>query len=62
MNKPTTSDRILRFKEVCQLIGLTKRTIYTMEQEGLFPMHIKLNKRAIGWRYSEIMKWIEEKK
>jgi predicted DNA-binding transcriptional regulator AlpA len=56
------SDRILRFQEVCKLVGLSKRTIHNMEQENLFPMHVKLTTRAIGWRYNEIMKWIEERK
>ena len=61
-NSQSPPDRILRFQEVCKLVGLSKRTIYQMEQDDTFPKHVRLNKRAIGWKYNEIMRWIEDKK
>ena len=59
--KYTVADRILRAEEVSRIVGLNQRTILMMENDGAFPRRIKLNKRAVGWKYSSIMKWIEEK-
>jgi prophage regulatory protein len=59
--KKQPEERILRVEEVLNMIGLSRKTIWTMEHEGRFPKHIQLGKRIIGWRYSEIMQWIKNK-
>jgi len=59
--KYAMADRILRAEEVSKIVGLNKRTILMMENDGVFPRRIKLNKRAVGWRYNDIMRWIKEK-
>jgi len=59
--KNQVEERILRIDEVLNMIGLSRKTIWTMEQEGRFPKHIQLGKRVIAWRYSEIIQWIKNK-
>ena len=51
-------DRLLTVKEVGELIGLDRVTIYRLRQQGRFPRPIQLGKRTIRWRTSEIQEWI----
>jgi prophage regulatory protein len=52
---------ILRKKQVLAMIGLSATTIYLMQQEGRFPLPIKLSRRATGWLSSDIQRWLNEK-
>ncbi|WP_272010577.1 helix-turn-helix transcriptional regulator [Roseovarius sp. ZX-A-9] len=53
------TDRILRCREVQEIIGLSRSTIYRMINRGDFPPPQKLGLRAIGWRESSIKEWLE---
>lgn len=41
--------------------GLSRSTIYAMMAEGTFPRPIRLGKRAVGWRDSDIAAWLESR-
>lgn len=60
MKQPETSDRILRAKEVIKITGLsrTRTTIWRLETSGEFPSRVSLGGNRIGWRLSEINRWI----
>lgn len=49
---------ILRRPKVQQVVGLSRSTIYAKVAEGSFPPPIKLGKRAVGWRESDIDAWL----
>ncbi|WP_336098920.1 helix-turn-helix transcriptional regulator [Roseovarius sp. CH_XMU1461] len=53
------TDKILRCREVQEIIGLSRSTIYRMIGRGDFPPPQKLGLRAIGWRESAISEWVE---
>lgn len=53
------SDRILRRKDVEQLTGLSRSTIYRHVNAGTFPAPVKLTERLIGWRASAISGWMD---
>lgn len=53
--------QILRRREVEALIGLSRSSIYAMIAEGTFPKPIKLGKRAVGWRESDLQAWLESR-
>jgi prophage regulatory protein len=53
--------KILRIKDVCKKIGLSRSTIYELIGEGLFPKSVKLTPRRVGWIESEIDDWIRNK-
>jgi prophage regulatory protein len=55
------TDRILRRPEVEDRTGLARSTIYDLKKEGLFPQPVKLGKRAVGWRESDIRRWLAER-
>ncbi len=54
-----TKERILRLTDVKARIGLSRSTIYAHVKEGLFPRHISLGARCVGWVESEIDAWIQ---
>ena len=58
---PTTPIRpeLLRSQEVMALTGIGSATqLLRLRKEGLFPPAVRIGKREIAWRRSDIDKWI----
>ena len=53
--------QILRSAEVLRLIGLSRATLWRMTKLGDFPVPVKLGRRCVGWRASEVQDWIESR-
>lgn len=53
--------RIIRLKEVMDLTGLARSTIYKFISGELFPKPISLGDRCVGWVESEVHDWIISK-
>lgn len=53
--------RIIRLKEVMDLTGLARSTIYKFISGDLFPKPISLGDRCVGWLESEVHDWILSK-
>jgi prophage regulatory protein len=53
------SVEIIRRKALEARIGLSCSTIYMMMSEGRFPRPIKIGRRAVGWRASDVEEWLE---
>jgi len=45
---------ILRRKQVEQIVGLSRSTIYQRMKDGTFPRAVRLGGRMVGWRASDI--------
>ncbi|MGJ8693947.1 MAG: helix-turn-helix transcriptional regulator [Thalassotalea sp.] len=58
-NKPI--DRFVREAECKQISGLSRTRRWELERDGKFPKRIQLSERAIAWRLSSLMTWIEER-
>jgi prophage regulatory protein len=56
------TDYILRRPAVQAAVGLSTSTIYAMMAEGAFPKPLRLSKRAVGWRESDIAEWLAQRK
>ena len=54
------TDRILRKPEVSRAVGLNHVTIWRLEKAGKFPRRLCLGGKAVGWRESDLAKWMEE--
>lgn len=54
-----TPDRIVRMHEVCQITGLSSRTIQRKVANKTFPAKRQLSAHCIGWRLSDITAWLE---
>ncbi|GGY39212.1 DNA-binding protein [Bacterioplanes sanyensis] len=54
-------ERFLRWKEVKELVGISRSHAHALIAEGRFPAPIKLAERASAWLESEVQQWIEER-
>jgi prophage regulatory protein len=50
--------RIMRFKEVRDVTGLSKTTINRFEKEGRFPSRVSLGPRSIGWFEEDVQTFL----
>ncbi len=60
-NPMTGIDRIIRAKEVQNLTGLSRTTLWRFENKGQFPRRVSLGASTVGWKLSEVQNWIEER-
>ncbi len=51
-------DRIFRPKEVCRILSIGRTKFYELRKSGDFPAGVVLGERAVGWRASDIDRWI----
>ncbi|MEH6637671.1 MAG: AlpA family transcriptional regulator [Porticoccaceae bacterium] len=57
-NTIPSNDRILRWPEVHQRVGICRSHAHQLVAQGEFPEPIKLGPRASGWLESEINEWL----
>ncbi len=50
--------RIVRLKEVSNVTGLARSTIYKYVSEGNFPKPVPLGDQCVGWLENEVQAWI----
>lgn len=55
------TDTILRLPQVKEVTGLGRSTLYLYIQRGWFPKQCRLGERAVGWRSSEVFRWVAER-
>ena len=56
--------RIVRLKEVCDLIGLSRSSVLRLSQraESDFPRKISLGLHAVGWLEADVRAWVEARR
>lgn len=54
-------ERIIRAKEVVEVTGLSRTTLWRMERTGKFPARVSLGVGSVGWRNSEVSQWINNR-
>jgi prophage regulatory protein len=54
-------DRVVRRKQLLELIGLSCATQWRMEKAGQFPARIKLGKGSVGWHLTEVEEWLQDR-
>ena len=55
------SPQIVKRPEVEAATGLSRSSLYRLAAAGQFPRPIQLGPRAVGWRWAEILAWIEQR-
>lgn len=50
--------RIMRKKEVSELTGIPIGSVWYFQKAHGFPKPIKLGKRSMGWKKSEVDAWL----
>lgn len=53
--------KIMKRKEVQDVTGLSRSSIYAKMENGTFPKNIKLGERSVGWLAHEVQKWLNER-
>ncbi|WP_229624145.1 AlpA family transcriptional regulator [Vibrio parahaemolyticus] len=53
--------RLIRLKEVMNICGLGRSSIYKFMEDGRFPKSVSLGDRAVAWVETEVEEWIEQK-
>jgi prophage regulatory protein len=53
--------KFLRIRQVMQLTGLSRMTIYRLELAGEFPKRRQLSKNSVGWLDTDIAQWAESR-
>jgi prophage regulatory protein len=54
-----TDDRFLRIGGVIERTGRSRAAIYRMIAEGTFPKQERIGLRAVGWRLSAVLRWMD---
>jgi prophage regulatory protein len=57
-----TQDRILRLPDVMSKVGLSKNSIARLIKRSEFPAAVQLSPYTVGWRESEIARWIKTRR
>lgn len=61
INNENYNNRIVREPERFHITGVKRGTWKNLEKSGNAPTGIKLSENTKGWRYSDLMAWIEDK-
>lgn len=52
-------DRFIGEPERREITGYSRGHWFRLERDGKVPQRVKLGARKVGWRLSEIMRWME---
>ena len=47
----------LSINQTCEIVSLSRSTIYRMEKKGQFPKRVQLSPQRKGYRTSDLKKW-----
>jgi prophage regulatory protein len=50
--------RLLRTKQVVELTGLSRMTIYRLEKSGVFPARRQLGSNSVAWIEEDVADWV----
>jgi prophage regulatory protein len=50
-----------RIRQVVQLTGLSRMTIYRLELAGAFPKRRQLSENSVAWRKEDISQWVNSR-
>jgi prophage regulatory protein len=53
--------KLLKRPEVERITTPSRSSIYLMMSRGEFPRPVKVGKRAVGWRGTDILAWLESR-
>ena len=56
-----TDERILTTAELLERLPLTRQSLWRMAREGRFVQPIRLTRSRIGWRWSAVLAWLNER-
>jgi prophage regulatory protein len=58
IERQTGSRILLRLRDVCEMVGLSRSTIYSAMANGRFPRAIRVGARSVRWRSADVGAWL----
>ena len=55
------ADRLLREEEVCEMVAVSRSTLWRWVSTGSFPPPIRIGPSAVRWRLSAVQDWMASK-
>jgi prophage regulatory protein len=55
------SDKVVRRKQLLELIGVSSVTQWRLERAGLFPQRFRLGLGGVGWHLTEVEEWLRSR-
>jgi len=53
--------RFLKLKEVIQMTGISKTTIYRLMETSSFPAQYQITENMVRWKEGDISEWMQQK-
>lgn len=53
--------KILRLKQVLELVGVSRATLWRWEKREIFPKRVRISERSIGYVDTEVNEWISRR-
>ena len=57
-----SEDRLMNVSDPSKFLSVAPSTIYRWLERGLLPQPFEIGEKAVRWRKSEIIKWLEDKR
>ncbi|EGQ8119407.1 AlpA family transcriptional regulator [Vibrio cholerae] len=61
VSMPEKNIRLIRFREVLTMTGLSRSSLYRFIEENQFPPQVQLGGRAVAWVEGEVQEWIAQR-
>ncbi|RNE60411.1 AlpA family transcriptional regulator [Vibrio mimicus] len=61
VNMPENNIRLIRFREVLTMTGLSRSSLYRFIEENQFPPQVQMGGRAVAWVEGEVQEWIAQR-
>jgi prophage regulatory protein len=58
---PKARARYLRQRDVLQLVGVSRPTLWEWRRKGIFPRPRQLGPNTIGWLADDVEKWMQSR-
>ena len=55
------TDRLIRRKELIQMVGYSASSIWRRCKDGSFPHPVRLGPSSVAWRLSEVEEWMRSR-
>lgn len=60
MSNECMINRIISTKEMCQLVGRSRNTLYRWMEKGVFPARKEVAGITVGWLESDYLQWLHD--
>ena len=55
------NDKLIRRRQLLELIGMSHTTQWRLERAGRFPARVRIGTGSVGWHLAEVEEWVRER-